>query len=158
MEGSGNLDGYVYYLWGVKLLVSRLTKVHRSNFTVDYYTLPGDIIQTNSVNMGNFSGSLDALELANPYEGAVIASPTSDTGSSDVVFGRESPQFGYIWMHETNPRSPVRIVPQSVMKFTIFDYTGSSEATLESRDVALASAQVSRARVADICSFGTNTR
>ncbi|KAK3937495.1 hypothetical protein QBC46DRAFT_356630 [Diplogelasinospora grovesii] len=102
MSGSGRLNG---------------------NFTVTYLTLPSlSMIQTNSVNIGDFSGSIAAVVPRNHYSGAVTASPTSDTGSSEVVFG-------------------LRIMPQSKMDFTVFDYTSSSEATLERRDVALASAE-----------------
>lgn len=48
------------------------------------------MIQTNSVNMGDLTGSLGDGQLTNGYKGAVNASPASDSGSSEVVFGRKS--------------------------------------------------------------------
>lgn len=51
------------------------------------------MIQTNSVNMGAFSGSLASTMPS--YNGAVNASPTLETASSGAVFGRE---YSFHWL------------------------------------------------------------
>lgn len=53
-------------------------------------SMPGALVQTNSVGMGDFSGSFDGVLSSHDFSGSVTASETS---GSEVVFGRE-----YFWL------------------------------------------------------------
>lgn len=48
--------------------------------------MPGALVQTNSVGMGDFSGSIDKVLNSHDFSGSVTASQSS---GSDVVLGRE---------------------------------------------------------------------